>query len=247
MELIQRFFGVGEHLNDEGVALYVDALRLKTVAQLPSSVRDHVTECQECRKSITGLFTLLDDTEYSDVQSHPFFTISTAADSRFSFVMKIAAVVVGILSLATLSYLIGPFRPREVANETSQETAGGSIDTSREPHTGPKAAANEDFAASFTANPNLDDLVNDRTRSKEFVVLSPGNGVPVGPNEIFRWRRAAGTPLTMSILDNKGHPVLKEIATDSGYTLKRRLTPGLFYWKLENESELLYVGKFLVK
>lgn len=247
MELIQRFFGGGEHLSDEGVALYVDALRLKTVSQLPSSVRDHVAECRECKKSVTGLFTLLDDTDYSDVESHPFFTVSRAAGSRFSFLMKIAAVVVGILSLATLSYLVGPFRPREVTNGTSQEARGGGMDTSRESHTGAKPEANEDFAANFAASPNLDDFVNDRSRSKEFVVLSPGNGAAVGPNEIFRWRKAAGTLHTMSILDNKGHTVVTGIATDSGYALKQRLTPGLYYWKLEDESELLYVGKFIVK
>ena len=190
MNLLHKFFGGGGHLNDEGVALYVDALRLKTIPQLPSAVRDHVAKCQECKKSITGLFMLLDDTHYGDVQSHPFFETQRATESRFSLFMKIAAVVVGIVSLATVAYLIGPFRPIEGPNETSQNAMGGSTDTSQKSRTNASPAANENLAADFTANPNLDELVNARSRSREFVVQSPGNGVLVGPNCIFRWKHA---------------------------------------------------------
>ena len=61
------FFYESGHLNDEGVALFVDALKLDTVNQIPEQIRRHVEDCAECKTSITGVLTLLEKEDYGDV------------------------------------------------------------------------------------------------------------------------------------------------------------------------------------
>jgi hypothetical protein len=250
MEKMEMFFGGGKHLSDEGVALYVDALKLNTLEQLPPIILDHVGDCHECKKNITGLFALLDDVDYSDVRSHPLFRLAHRSGSRVPLLMKIAAVVAGVASLATLTYYVGPFRQ----GQTSSQTSGGelrlSVDSVQKGQdTGSKfqMATKEEFAANFKVDPELENLVNRQTRSEALSVMSPTNGSVLGPGAVFRWKGEGRKPLTLGIMNNKGDTVLTENGPHSQFVLKRRLSAGLYYWRIESESELLYVGKFFVK
>ena len=42
---VQELFDDNHHLSDEGVALFVDALRLERVEDLPLEIRVHVDDC----------------------------------------------------------------------------------------------------------------------------------------------------------------------------------------------------------
>ena len=249
MEMVEKSFAAGKHLNDEGVALYVDALKLNTLEQLPPAIRDHVAGCYECKREITGLMALLDDVDYSDVQSHPLFTLAHRSGSRVPLLMKFAAVVAGVASLATLTYYLAPFRQGETSGDTSQRMAGRGVDSAQKAYyteTQPTAAMKQEFAASFTVDPELEDLANGRSRSAAFSAMSPANGSVLGQNAVFSWKGKGREPLTLSIMNNKGDTVLTESGPPSRYVLRQKLSPGLYYWKVESASELLYVGKFLV-
>ena len=250
METVKTFFDEGKHLNEEGVALFVDALKLDTVEQLPGAVRDHAADCPECKKEITGLFALLDGVDYSDVRSHPSFNIARGKGSRVPLLMKLAAVVAGAAILATITYYLGPFRQGETSTQAPQSLLGRGADsagTAQSAGTQSTPAAKEVFAGDFTADPDLEDLVNGRSRSAALSVTSPTNGSVLQPDEVFSWKGEGKKSLTLRIMNNKGGTVLTEIAPPSRFVLKQRLSPGLYYWKIETESELLYVGKFFVK
>ncbi len=247
---MEKFFEEGKHLNDEGVALYVDALKLNTLEQLPAAIRDHVADCHECKKDITGLFTLIDDVDYGNVRSHPLFNLDQGSDSRVPLLLKLAAVVAGVASLATLAYYLGPFRQGETSRQTSQSVLTRGVDSVQK---GPSTdtqfamAAKEEFATNFNADPDLEDLVNGRSRSAELNVMSPTNGSVLGPDALFIWKGAGRESLTLRIMNNKGDSVFAESGPPPRFVLRQRLSPGLYYWKIESKSELLYVGKFLVK
>jgi hypothetical protein len=250
MEMNESFFGEGGHLNDEGTALYVDALKLNTTEQLPPHVRDHVAECLDCKKSVTELFALLDDADYGDVRSHPFFRLPRETRSPVPFILKIAAVLAGVAGLATLTYIIDPFKQGPSPGQTSQtELKGGADSAGKVQRQGLKTGAGEgaDFAANFEADPELDDLVNGRTRSGAFQALSPANGSVPGPDALFSWKTDGKNPLTLTIVNNRGGVILTQSGLRSRFVLGRKLTAGLYYWKIEDDSELLFVGKFLVR
>jgi hypothetical protein len=250
MELMKRFFGEGGHLNDDGVALYVDALKLNTLEQLPPAVRDHVADCHECKKNVTELFALLDDVDYSDVRSHPLFRLTHRSVWRLPLLMKIAAVVAGVASLATLTYYIGPFRQVQTSKLASQGELDWRVDSVQKGQdTGSifQMATREEFAANFKVDPELENLVNRQPRSEALSVMSPTNGSVLGPGALFSWNEEGRRPLALSIMNNNGDTVLTENCPHSQFVLKRRLSAGLYYWRIESESELLYVGKFFVK
>jgi hypothetical protein len=249
MEMKETFFEEEGHLNEEGTALYVDALKLSTTEQLPPQVRDHVAECHDCKKSVTELFALLDDVDYSDVRSHPLFRLPRARRSPVPFMLKIAAVLAGVAGLATLTYVIDPFKQGQPARQTTQTGLihGDSSGNVLQPGMKSRAGEGNDIAANFEADPGLESLVNGRTRSEAFQVLSPANGSVPGPNALFSWNAGGKEPLTLRIVNNRGNAILTQTGLGSRFVLDRKLIPGLYYWKIENDSELLFVGKFLVK
>jgi hypothetical protein len=250
MESKEHLFGIGKHLTDEGAALFVDALKLNTVDQLPSGIRDHVAGCHECKEQVTGLFVLLDDVDYSDVESHPFFKLRTERPSRVPFALKAAAVVAGVASLASLTYLIGPFSHGHDSGQASRFNTSAAPDPVQKIQYSDSLSqvpVRKEFADNFAANPDLEDLVNGETRSEAFSVLSPKNGTVLNLDAVFKWRGDRGRQLKLSILNNRGDVVLTENKSHYQYVLAQKLNPGLYYWKIESPSELLYVGKFSVK
>lgn len=46
----EQFFTEGGHLDEEGIALYVDALKLEKTSELQEKILRHVRGCQRCRR-----------------------------------------------------------------------------------------------------------------------------------------------------------------------------------------------------
>ena len=79
------------------------------------------------------------------------------------------------------------------------------------------------------------------------MVISPSEGATLGADAAFRWKAAGGKSQKLSILNNRGTAVLTKVVSHGEFVLRQKLAPGLYYWKIESETELLYVGKFLAK
>ena len=61
----------------------------------------------------------------------------------------------------------------------------------------------------------------------------------------FQWQKTDIKSLILSLYNNQGKLIFqKEIS--SIYKFKQRLQPGLYYWQLETEDDIVYTGKFLV-
>jgi len=112
------------------------------------------------------------------------------------------------------------------------------------------------YAANFTPVPHLENWLEETTRSESAMidsVYSPRRGEKIVAREIvFHWKMSAKTPVSVRILNN----VEKEL-----FALAPDLTtfpnikvfvpaeifkePGLYYWKIEDANDVLFVGKFL--
>jgi hypothetical protein len=103
------------------------------------------------------------------------------------------------------------------------------------------------LADNFSESPNLENLVNSASRSELPLVVSPKNNAVVSQEILFEWKVQEGGLVSVTILSNK-EDVLKNVKLkQSKFLFSGKLNPGLYYWKLEREDELLYVGKFFVK
>jgi hypothetical protein len=246
-----HLYGDDGHLNGEGVALYVDALKLGRMDGLPPSMLDHVRACMECKQEITGLFALVADEQYPRSEPHPFFdrdTRGARTDRRLFY--RMAAGLAAVLGIGALTYSIF-FRSHDAPLTHPVAIVNGRTDSTGQtpPRVPPPGAIRprEDMAARFERSPELEDLVNSTARSEETAVHSPANGTVVRNGDRFSWSTPALPPFNLSILDNKRHTVVATRTATDSFTLRDSLPAGLYYWKITAEGSLLHVGKFLVR
>ena len=246
------FFKNDFHLNDEGVALYVDALKLRRTQELPGEVRDHVSNCQVCRKEITGLFSLLAEEDYSAMGPHPLLGRNQERKRKNArWIYRVAALVVAGLGISVIAYIIF-FQTENVTPVTSHVRFDRTeaVDTAAQKRVG-DAVTRQDagtmYANSFAELPELEGLVAEEMRSPGIDGVSPDIGSYVNQPVIFDWKSGGNVPVMLSVLTNRDSLVYRSRIGRLPHVLQRSLAPGLYYWKLESGGELVFVGKFLVR
>lgn len=247
----QSMFRINPHLDENAVALFVDALKSDKVEQLPPRIRQHVAGCQKCREKITGLFSLIAREDYTQLGPHPFFdrTDNGASSESLAVVLRIAAVLVIAAGLFFVSYYW--WMPR-ANREPQQASWRGQVtpDTTNRSQNQTNRSREESTdlrTADFAALPELDEMVNSTVRSVDIDVRSPKNGEAVSRKIVFSWRGVRIRNLTLTILDNKAITVWSSAVQRLPLVYTNTLKQGLYYWKIQSEDEILYVGKFFVR
>lgn len=90
---------------------------------------------------------------------------------------------------------------------------------------------------------------NVRSDSHDVAVLRPRSGSIAANRLSFSWQwdnQAQPQSLSLHIYDNFEWPKLDTVVTGSQLDLDRDLPPGLYYWSLESENEVLHLGKFFI-
>jgi hypothetical protein len=232
------------HLNEEGVALYVDALKLDRTDRLPEPIRAHVAGCQECRANVTGLYSLL--AEEPVESSHP--TLSGPAQPWYvrTAVYRIAAIVVAAIGIVALvQYLGNRDRPSQGMPQVS--TVHQTPDTTRAPGaTHPDQAESGEIAANFKPYEGLEGLIGSETRGTSFEAMSPG-GFSGRHAVTFAWRTSGDGPWKLVVVNNRGSVVKEATVRSTPFVLEGPFRPGLYYWKVIQNDELAHVGKFRVE
>jgi hypothetical protein len=238
------FFDSAHHLNQDGINLYVDALKLERQLDLPEDVRAHVAECQICKQQILDLTILLRDVSFPR-EAHPFFDREhTVQRTAFSSSFRVAASVALLIGAsAIVAYLVMRHPEQQVTQRTPPIP---NVDTARAAKT-PLTSPPERYAANFAESPTLERFVDRSFRSGDIIIQSPTVGEIMRDSLVFDWEAQIAPPFVLRIVNNREDPVSRHTVTGSHYVLARRFTPGLYYWKLESNDQLVYVGKFLVR
>lgn len=238
------------HLTEEGVALYVDAIKLKRTAELPEEMLQHVEHCLDCQMQIVELNETLKGVVYDSSEKHPYFDAVREPKVQYGVIAyRIAAVLAGAAllgigyyyitsnnSVATTPVLVEKETPIQMEQKQEQKTTQETT----------VKKTNRDFAANFVESPNMEDLVQTQFRSISVEVITPKAGDIVKQPVVFRWK-GMNEPLMLKILSNKERVIASAQSLTDSYTAAKTLPPGLYYWKLETKDELVYAGKFLVK
>ena len=243
-------FTGGGHLNEEGVALYVDALKLERTEELPEEIRIHVAECHECRKEITGLFALLADADYDQATAHPFFTRASARAGWTSReFIRAAAVVAAVAGSAILLYYVTPESSDNDLSSVRHGNTGitGTSDTVTGTVASEAGPSGELLSENFTELPEYEDLVIARLRAVHLQLVSPVVGATVADPVVFQWAPEIHGSVSLEILNNREEVVHSGDVQSLPYAVPKPDSPGLFYWKLIANGELMLVGKFVVK
>lgn len=243
-------FFTDQHLSEEGISLYVDALKLQRVGELPEELRVHVESCAECQLQIVEVHEMLKEEIYDTSAPHPYFDKQKVREPIYRYgVYRIAAAVAGaaLLGIGYYSIVSRETPVQTVAPQTTTQNSTITQEPSRtEPQQPSKNNGSDLLAEHFTESPNLEDLVHGEFRSTSIQALFPVVGKVASQPIVFRWKDN-DEPITLKIVTNKEVTVASTLVRGDSYMLKKNLPPGLYYWKLESKDELLYVGKFIVK
>lgn len=237
------FFTERMHLTEEGIALYVDALKLQRTSDLPKEMLKHVTHCADCQLQIVEVHEMLKDQTYDASMKHPYFD-AVVHESRMRYgtiAFRFAAVLTGA-ALVGIGFYFN-------TNSSSDQTPPAVVrqEMPKAPIQEPTAKRDEQLLAdNFSVSLNMEDLVQTQFRSLSVEVITPDVGEVVRQPVQFKWK-GIGEPLTIKILSNKERTLLSIPVANNSYTAQKKFAPGLYYWKLETKDELIYVGKFLVR
>ena len=126
--------------------------------------------------------------------------------------------------------------------DTDEETKQQIEDTKVEDE-----EASQLYAANFETFPAYEVMLTYEIRSHSIIVKSPEIGDSFKGEIIFEWENVEEEPIYLKIFNNRGNEIFNIIPEGNNYHYTEKLVPGLYYWKLESEEELLYMGKFFVK
>jgi hypothetical protein len=160
----------------------------------------------------------------------------------------------GMKSISTRSIEVNTYHKVQpgvvgVKNGTRIIEGKGSMDTLNA-KSGTHSKQKADNLLCYEKNPSLEYLIG-TTRHKEFLTMVfPANDSHVRSNEAIRFEWIHGsTGIELSILDNTGVTVIQSGKIDTRtYSIQpNRLKKGLFYFKVLENDEILYFGKFIVE
>jgi len=105
------------------------------------------------------------------------------------------------------------------------------------------------FAANSTPSSFMESLIEQPRRAAHVTIVTPSIGFNVHDDLLFSWKRDDESKLSIIILNNLEVELLTFSVTKNNYKFINaadQLPPGLYYWKLEDENEIKYIGKFFV-
>jgi WD40 repeat protein len=113
---IKQFLDEEGHLNDSGISLYVEGLRLQRTEELPRELQAHLEECAKCQYEVLDFYQLMKSEDISDLKTHPYFDRPKKLSLRqkiYQIAPKITriAAILAFFSFVGLIYLLSS-RPR---------------------------------------------------------------------------------------------------------------------------------------
>ncbi len=256
-----NYFRSDGHLTDNAAALYVDGMILDKMNDLPDAIVDHVDDCLGCKQTVLELHAVASQQDYTRQGSHPYFDQARRASipRRWYYAAASILFLVGLMYL----YFRGERDPAyEMADNPPVERPV------ERPYTPPKTEealkvedpGTRDLAskAPLEQDPDnkllayepsvvLDELVHLNVRSFAADVISPANNDTLLLPVRFEWAIDLEEKIFLKIMNNMEEERFSGEADNNRFEFREQLAPGLYYWKLETEDDLLYVGRFYVK
>ena len=139
-------------------------------------------------------------------------------------------------------------------NQKNEQKADSLKITQSEPDKKKEYLIAELSGKEFQTNPYYEDWINENTRGENNIiekVISPVNEKIFYTDITFKWIMKADSPVLLSILKNSEEKIfLTEIETGGSGSIIKSVSKdtfkksGLYYWRIEDDKEVLYVGKF---
>lgn len=264
-----EFFNENGHLNETGLAVFVEALAKNALETLTENMSEHVEECIECKKKILLINEVTDQVEKLKNDSLPAQGGHDKSKKFIRLFLRVASIIlIGLGVGSALYYFISnPKNKRGSVNITqisdSNIVKKQSIFAQKDsissglPQTGKnkKTILREEKGAGFIAenfkeSAFFENLISSNYRSNDIEIEEPAIGQRFYANDsiLFRIKGEITEPLSIKLYDNKEKLIVNfENITSDNYFVNKELSPGLYYWKVLEDDDLVKVGKIEVK
>lgn len=125
------FFNDNHELNDTGILLYVDALRLNRENDLPPELIGHVADSVNDQKRIFEYYEFVKDDDIKELLPHPYFDKASKGKTsvrtlKVTQVLRIAAAIVVMLGIGYLFSLLNNSNSNNKRNVISEKDSTNS-------------------------------------------------------------------------------------------------------------------------
>jgi len=254
------------HLTEEGIALYAETLQSENWTDLAKAVSLHIEDCQLCHGEALALYAVLSEMEKASEKA-AVDKSQTRKLERMKFIRWAMVAVLAGLSFYFYRYLDRPHaqdqiqQDQPIADEDKEkEELIPIVKDESEPTTPkkentestsipttpvPKADSRVLYASNFVPSAEMEALLADARRGADLELISPVQQAvfQLGENILFEWTGTIDEALFLQIENNKGEEVHQTALSALRFDYKPDLPPGLYYWRLESEEDLLMLGR----
>jgi hypothetical protein len=224
------------HLNNEQIAMYVDALIWDAQDKVPGDIAAHIEECDECAAQAFSLYGIIKNQYDTSRESHPLFSKPEKNRVVPLYIYKIAAVVIVFIGMFSgYWYFFRPYPAEFYTTDSLMEFRAKQFGYGNDVLSAPMGEKQEN------------DI--ETTKNLAFKLSAPENGQIYRRWEKihFKFKYQGAYPLWLKVLDNNRDTVYSQTLQTSDFESSEWFKPGLYYWELTNNGKTLYIGKFVVK
>ena len=259
-----------KHLTAEQLAIYAEALAKNDLQDVSHEIIEHIEECDTCASEAIDFSFTLTDTDYSQNKTKTIAPRKSINKYRY---FAYAASIVVPLALWLGFYYFKNDNNQQFAEQKENEQIIDSTDNNvivpaaQNDSTNEKNGTespekdiiiikpepnNDNLLAMYEPHPETEKLTNNfkgSLRGDNIDIISK-NKIVADKNKAItlEWKNTEQTELTIEIFDNKAVNIESSETTENSYTVKQKLSPGLYYWKLYNEEfDLLFCGKIVIE
>ena len=229
---------------------------------------EHYFKCEECFNELKAAEDALNLIKNEGFAVKKTESDKSFIDKIFSGFVNPVRIGIAIASIAVIFVLLYVFSNLS-SNKTEPIIADDGRDSVKqiveqkpiqpEDETIPKQKEDELLSSltgpAFEPNAYYEEWINENVRSVNQIVdkvFSPVNSDTLIASTItFNWRMKENLPITLVILNNKEEEVFSSIINQEQFPDYRfvvnansKFKSGLYYWKIEDENEVHFVGKF---
>lgn len=258
----KKFFRRDGHISDLFTAICSDRLSEDKENLIPEAVRSHLENCEFCRNAVLDIYSSTLSPMKEPQSGLTLFSGHEPVKRSFSYrlFLRTAATFLVLAFITGIYLLMENDKPVNIRLAKKSAKIGSanlnkkseSNDLLYKKKSGINPVSETEIISQtvhdpFKDNPNLEYMVDSPHRGRLIHIISPEFKSLEKGKIVFKWENHIDKDLELKIMNNLNEPLYTFKAKGSKVEFIGNLSPGLYYWKLEDKENLYHVGKFLIE
>jgi hypothetical protein len=252
-----------DHLTEEEIALYVEAVAGDKHDLLPRDILNHVENCISCKVEISDTYKIFYqgfDQKENNKNNYSIMHPKKSGNFQDNFLksLKWAFVIVCILFIGGLAghYFLTSGKLHNSgfkANVHKDSVVLKPILASKGPDTLKDKKSHNSvkslLAVNLKENDLFENIIQSGMRGNDLVVINPKMNQQILIKEpvLFEFKGLPDQPCDLKIYNNLGKIVYeKSKIITCKFSITQKFSSGLYYWKFTDKQNLLGIGKFII-